>query len=101
MCVTNRIFVLVLEELCNKAFEKKKQTKPMKKLNMGPPKTRLLLIGLVVVSVFLTLLCNVSVECYNLSPKPNAIIRDPQLPAVMPKHEASYFGFTLSLRKLG
>uniref|UniRef100_A0A1I8P8N4 Integrin alpha second immunoglobulin-like domain-containing protein n=1 Tax=Stomoxys calcitrans TaxID=35570 RepID=A0A1I8P8N4_STOCA len=72
----------------------------MKKLKMGPPKTRsLLLIG--TASVFLALLCNSSVKCYNLSPKPNAIINDPQMPTFMPKHEASYFGFTVNLRKLG
>ncbi|XP_017839011.2 LOW QUALITY PROTEIN: integrin alpha-PS3 [Drosophila busckii] len=51
----------------------------------------LLLIGLA---------CN-SIVAYNLSPRPNRIIRDPQLATVMPKVRASYFGYTMSLRPHG
>ncbi|XP_075168394.1 LOW QUALITY PROTEIN: integrin alpha-PS3-like [Haematobia irritans] len=47
----------------------------------------------------LILVVHPNIEAYNLSPKPNVIINDPQLPTVMPKYESSYFGFTLNLRK--
>lgn len=38
---------------------------------------------------------------YNLSPKPNAVMKDPQLPTYIPKYESSYFGFSLNLRPKG
>ncbi|XP_023173042.2 integrin alpha-PS3-like [Drosophila hydei] len=38
---------------------------------------------------------------YNLSPRPNREIKDPQLAPVMPKVRASYFGYSLSLRPHG
>ncbi|CAD7013277.1 unnamed protein product [Ceratitis capitata] len=38
---------------------------------------------------------------YNLSPKPNIIVKDPQFSTGLPKVESSYFGFTINLRPLG
>lgn len=40
-------------------------------------------------------------SAYNFSPKPNAVISDPQLATSLPKYESSYFGFTLNLRPSG
>ncbi|XP_065370369.1 integrin alpha-PS3-like isoform X2 [Calliphora vicina] len=40
-------------------------------------------------------------ECYNLSPKPNAVMKDPQSATAMPKYDSSYFGFSLNLRSNG
>uniref|UniRef100_A0A1I8PYL5 Uncharacterized protein n=1 Tax=Stomoxys calcitrans TaxID=35570 RepID=A0A1I8PYL5_STOCA len=51
--------------------------------------------------VFLILWSVIEVESFNLSPKPNIIIKDPQLATYLPKYRASYFGYTLNLRKLG
>ncbi|XP_075168325.1 integrin alpha-PS3-like [Haematobia irritans] len=51
------------------------------------------------VSVFLAI-CSY-VEGYNLSPTPDAIIKDPQLITELPKYRSSYFGLTLNLRKQG
>jgi len=42
-----------------------------------------------------------SVCAYNLSPRPNREIKDPQFATVMPKMRASYFGYTISLRPHG
>ncbi|XP_037947350.1 integrin alpha-PS3 isoform X1 [Teleopsis dalmanni] len=42
-----------------------------------------------------------SVNCYNLSPKPNVVIKDPQLATSMPKVQSSYFGFSMNLRQSG
>lgn len=49
----------------------------------------------------LLLLGVVSVCSYNLSPRPNKQIKDPQFATVMPKVRASYFGYTISLRPHG
>ncbi|XP_030560119.1 integrin alpha-PS3 [Drosophila novamexicana] len=38
---------------------------------------------------------------YNLSPRPNKQIRDPQFATAMPKVRASYFGYSISLRPHG
>lgn len=35
---------------------------------------------------------------FNLSPKPNVIFKEPNLPTVQPKSQSSYFGFSLLLR---
>uniref|UniRef100_W8BH52 Integrin alpha-PS3 n=1 Tax=Ceratitis capitata TaxID=7213 RepID=W8BH52_CERCA len=40
-------------------------------------------------------------NAYNLSPKPNIIVKDPQFSTGLPKVESSYFGFTINLRPLG
>ncbi|EDW01487.1 integrin alpha-PS3 [Drosophila grimshawi] len=42
-----------------------------------------------------------SVCAYNLSPRPNREIKDPQFATEMPKVRASYFGYTISLRPHG
>lgn len=42
-----------------------------------------------------------SVNGYNLSPKPNVVLKDPQLSTPMPKYESSYFGYSLTLRSKG
>lgn len=54
---------------------------------------------LVLSLVFLTLFHQL--VAYNLSPKPNMIVNDPQFATGMPKVESSYFGFTINLRPLG
>lgn len=38
---------------------------------------------------------------FNLSPRPNKQISDPQFATNLPKERASYFGFTMSLRPNG
>ncbi|KAM8711525.1 hypothetical protein ACLKA7_000636 [Drosophila subpalustris] len=42
-----------------------------------------------------------TVSAYNLSPRPNREIKDPQFATVMPKVRASYFGYSISLRPHG
>ncbi|XP_011178712.1 integrin alpha-PS3 isoform X2 [Zeugodacus cucurbitae] len=54
---------------------------------------------LVLSLVFLTLFHRL--VAYNLSPKPNIIVKDPQFATPLPKVESSYFGFTINLRPLG
>uniref|UniRef100_A0A1L8EBN8 Putative vitronectin receptor alpha subunit n=1 Tax=Haematobia irritans TaxID=7368 RepID=A0A1L8EBN8_HAEIR len=54
------------------------------------------------IGTFIVLWCySVSVECFNLSPKPNVIIKDPGFVTDMKKYESSYFGFALNLRPMG
>ncbi|XP_034476583.1 integrin alpha-PS3 isoform X2 [Drosophila innubila] len=52
-------------------------------------------------SLILLCFCLSYVSAYNLSPRPNREIRDPQFVTVMPKVRASYFGYSISLRPNG
>ncbi|XP_013109885.2 integrin alpha-PS3 [Stomoxys calcitrans] len=47
------------------------------------------------------LCCSIDVESFNISPKPNVIIKDPGFVTDMKKYESSYFGFAMNLRPLG
>ncbi|XP_060658574.1 integrin alpha-PS3-like isoform X1 [Drosophila nasuta] len=51
--------------------------------------------------LLLCVLCCSSVWAYNLSPRPNSVIKDPQFATVMPKVRASYFGYSINLRPHG
>ncbi|XP_061397206.1 integrin alpha-PS3-like [Musca vetustissima] len=64
---------------------------------MMPPKLKLSYIG----SLLLLVLLTNNVSCFNLSPKPNIIVKDPGFVTDMPKYQSSYFGFALNLRPLG
>ncbi|XP_073811306.1 integrin alpha-PS3-like [Musca autumnalis] len=64
---------------------------------MMPLKLRLPNIGI----LLLLLLLTQDIDCFNLSPKPNIVIKDPGFVTDMPKYQSSYFGFALNLRPLG
>ncbi|XP_016941080.4 integrin alpha-PS3 isoform X1 [Drosophila suzukii] len=55
----------------------------------------------VLVAVVLTVCLSSHSDAFNLSPRPNRQILDPQFATSLPKVRASYFGFTMSLRPNG
>jgi len=55
----------------------------------------------VLVVVVLTVCLSSHSDAFNLSPRPNRQILDPQFATSLPKVRASYFGFTMSLRPNG
>lgn len=52
------------------------------------------------VTVILVLVCVYDGNAFNLSPKPNIVLREPKsLDNGMPKIRSSYFGFSLNLKQ--
>lgn len=70
-----------------------------KKKKMLPKSISMLWLNLI--NLFVVILIRQSVNGYNLSPKPNMVIRDPQFPTAIRNYESSYFGYSLNLRSKG
>lgn len=55
-------------------------------------------------AVVIAVMClmTTAVVAFNLSPRPNLVLREPQLPETVmaqPKTRSSYFGFTINMRR--
>lgn len=52
------------------------------------------------ITVILVLVSVHDIDAFNLSPKPNIVLREPQTVGTgMPKMRSSYFGFSLNLKR--